>query len=121
LRDDGSDPFNREHNFGLLNQDNSDKPAMKAIRVLTSITRDHTYSGLIHDVPYGAHAVRLDGVNDVVFILWNDDADMRPHFWFSRNELLSVSNMFGEPIVAERDEIVPEETMGPVYVRLRRR
>lgn len=120
LRDDGSNPFNREHNFGLLNQDDSDKPAMKAVRVLTSVARDHTYSGLIRDTPYGTHAIRLDGAKDIVFVLWNDEARMRPQIRLSRNELISISNMFGEPIDAERDEIVLDEEMGPVYVRLKR-
>ena len=120
LRDDGSNPFNREDNFGLLNQDNSDKPAMKAVRVLTSVTRDHSYSGLIRDVPYGVHAIRLDGAEDIVFIVWNDEIEIRPQIRFLRNELLSVSNAFGEPIIAERDAVILEETMGPIYARLKR-
>jgi hypothetical protein len=121
LRDDGSSPFDREHNFGLLNQDNSDKPAMKAVRMLTSIARDHTYSGLIRDVPYGVHAIRLDGADDTVFVVWTDDTDIRPQIRFPRDQLLSVSNVFGEPIVTDRDELVLEETIGPVYMHLKRR
>jgi hypothetical protein len=121
MRDDGSNPFNREQNFGLLNQDNSDKPAMKAVRLLTGLTRDHTYSGLIRDVPYGAHAVRFDGAEDVVFMLWNEDAWIRLQIRFPRDELLSVSNLFGEPIVPGGDELLLEEAMGPVYVHLKRR
>ena len=121
LRDDGSNPFHREDNFGLLDQDNGDKPAMRAVRALTGFARDHTYSGLIRDAPPGVHAMRLDGVDDIGFIVWNDDAKTRPHLRFLRNELLSVSNMCGEPVVAKRDEVVLEETVGPVYVRLKRR
>jgi hypothetical protein len=121
LRDDGSNPLDREHNFGLLNLDNSDKPAMKAVRLLMGLTRDHTYSGLIRDLPYGAHAMRFDAAEDVVFALWNDDTQMRLHIRFPHDEFLSVSNLFGEPIVPKADELLLEESMGPVYVRLKPR
>jgi Cellulase (glycosyl hydrolase family 5) len=121
LQDDGANPFDREHNFGLLNQDNSDKPAIKALRVLTGATRDHAYSGLIRDVPYSMHAVRLDGASDVLFIVWNDDTKMRPRVRLSSDGLLSVRNVLGEPIVSERDELFLDEGMGPIYVRLKSR
>jgi len=120
LRDDGSDHLNREHNFGLLNQDNSGKPAMKAISLLTGIARNHKYSGLVRNVPDGVHALRLDGAEDIVFVMWNDDAGARPRMQLVRDELLSVSNMFGEPLTTEHDEVVLEETAGPVYVRVKR-
>lgn len=121
LRDDGSNPFDREQNFGLLNQDSSDKPAMKAVRVLMSVTRDHMYSGLIRDVPHGVHAMRLDGAADIVFVVWNENIEIRPKIRFQREQLLSISSAFGEPIVAEGDELLLEETTGPVYVHLKRR
>lgn len=125
LRDDGPDPRNREHNFGLLNQDNSDKAAMKAVRVLTTLARNHTYTGLIRDVPYGLHAMRLDGSEDIVFVVWNDQRDARPELRFLRDELMSASNLFGEPIAATPDSgryerLKLEEQMGPLYIRLKR-
>jgi len=120
LRNDGSDPFKREHNFGLLNQDNSDKPAMKAVRVLTRIARKHTYSGLIRGVPNSVHAMRLDGADDIVFVVWNDAAEMLPRLRLPHDELLSVRNIFGEPIVVERDEVILAESMGPLYISLKR-
>lgn len=36
IRDDGTDPQNSEHNYGLLQNDYTEKPAMTAVRVLTS-------------------------------------------------------------------------------------
>jgi hypothetical protein len=120
LRDDGSNPFNREDNFGLLNQDNTDKPVMKALRALTSVAQSHTYTGVIRDVPYGMHILRLDGADDIVFVAWSDNAQIRTRIRFSREEVLSISNIFGESIVPERNEVAFEESMGPVYLRLKR-
>lgn len=121
LRDDGSDPFNREDNFGLLNQDNSDKPAMKAIRVLTSIAQNHTSCGIVRDAPYGVHAIRLNGAGDIVFVVWDEDSKVRPRIRLPRDELVSVSDMLGKPIAVDSDSaVVLEERMGPVYARLKR-
>jgi hypothetical protein len=120
LRDDGGDPSSREQNFGLLHQDNRDKPAMKAIRALTRMAQGRAYAGLSSAVPYGVHAIRLDGENDIVFAVWNDAANVHPKIQLATSELLSISNIFGEPL-AVRDEIVLEETMGPVYLRFQPR
>jgi polysaccharide biosynthesis protein PslG len=121
LRDDGSNPLDREDNFGLLKQDSSDKPAMKAVRILTSLARNYSYSGILRDVPYGLHIMRFDGANDIVFVLWSDDANIQPQIQFSRQQLLSISDMFGEPLSAGQNSIVLEEAMGPVYMGFRRR
>jgi hypothetical protein len=119
LRDDGPNPFDREHNFGILDQDGSEKPAMRALRVLTNSARSHTYAGLVRDVPKGLHAMRLDGADDTVFIVWNDDVAIPARLRFTRDEEVSVTNLFGERIMVG-DEIVLEEGIGPVYVRLKR-
>ena len=37
VRDDGTDPAEKEHNFGLLANDYTDKPSMVALRTLSSI------------------------------------------------------------------------------------
>ncbi|HEY1947847.1 MAG TPA: cellulase family glycosylhydrolase [Bryobacteraceae bacterium] len=120
LSDDGADPSNREQNFGLLHQDNRDKPAMKSIRALTTIAQGRTCVGLVRGVPYGVHALRLDGKDDIVFAVWNDAPGVHPRIQLAPGELLSVSNVFGEP-VARQNEMVLEETMGPLYLRLKRR
>lgn len=121
LRDDGSNPFDREDNFGLIEQSNSDKPAMKVIRVLSTVAQNHNYSGLIRDAPYGLHAMRLDGANDIVFVVWNDATETRPKIGLSRDELLSLTNLFGEPMSTQGEEITLQESEGPIYLRLRRR
>ena len=76
---------------------------------------------LLRDAPYSMHALRLGGANDVVFVVWSDNAELPARLRFSTNELLSISNVVGEPIPGERDELFLEEAMGPVYVRLRAR
>jgi hypothetical protein len=121
LRDDGPNPVDREQNFGLLDQDNNAKPAMQAIRTLMRMIVDHTYSGLIRDVPYGAHALRLDGVDDVLFIAWSENAALNSRIRFLRDQLISVNDLFGDAMGIQGNQFVLKEGMGLVYIRLKRR
>ena len=121
LRDDGPNPLNPEQNFGLLDQDNNAKPAMEAIRTLMRLITKHSYSGLLRDVPYGAHALRLNGVDDVLFIAWNENTALDSRIRFLRDQLISVNNLFGDPISVQGDQFVLKESMGPVYIQLKRR
>jgi len=122
LRDDGAEPKNPEHNYGLLDANDADKPAMKVFRALARVASDHTYAGLVADVPDGAHAMRLDGPADTVFAVWNEQPDARITLRFPTDGFLSASNLTGEPLKLKRGgsgagEIVLAETEGPVYLK----
>jgi len=71
LRDDGDDGSNSEHNFGLLAQDGTDKLAMTAVRTLSAQAQGRTLAGLLPLWPTGVCALRLDGAQDKVVVLWN--------------------------------------------------
>ena len=47
LRDDGPDPREREHHFGLLTSDHAPKPACAALRGIGSFFREAPYAGVI--------------------------------------------------------------------------
>ncbi|HMA96535.1 MAG TPA: cellulase family glycosylhydrolase, partial [Polyangiaceae bacterium] len=66
LRDGGSDPNNAEHNFGLLQDDYAEKPAMAAVRELTQVASNRQYVGLLQTSLSSLHALRLNGRSDLV-------------------------------------------------------
>jgi hypothetical protein len=70
LQDDGADGAEPEHNFGLLDRDYDDKPAMQAVRTLSAAAGGRTYAGLIALGATNLYAMRLDGANEVVVALW---------------------------------------------------
>lgn len=72
LVNDGTDPLNREHNFGLLNTDLSDKPSMVALRTLFAAQNGRTFKGFLPDVPPGLHVLRWDGATTKSFAIWSD-------------------------------------------------
>jgi len=72
LRDDGTDATDAEHNFGLVQNDYSDKPAVVAVRTLTSVAAGRQFAGFILLEPSSLHAMVLDGSVDRVVALWSD-------------------------------------------------
>lgn len=72
LVNDGTDPVNREHNFGLLNADLSDKPAMVAVRSLYTAQNGRVLKGFQPNVPPGLHVLRWDGGATKCFAIWSD-------------------------------------------------
>ncbi|HSD84151.1 MAG TPA: hypothetical protein VLG46_09845, partial [Anaerolineae bacterium] len=71
LRDDGTDPNDAEHNFGLLARDGTAKPAMQAVHTLTTAASQRQLRGLLSiNLPNVLHALRLDGSTDSVVVLW---------------------------------------------------
>jgi hypothetical protein len=122
LRDDGDDPRNPEHNYGLLDAQSVDKPAMTALRALTHIAGDHIYAGMVRDMPDGAHAMRLDGTEDKVFAVWSEQPDSRITVRLPADGLVSVTNLVGESLKVRGNgrkevEIALTETDGPVYIK----
>jgi len=72
LTDYGTDPLNREDNFGILAKDASDKPAILALRSLYGAQNGHSFKGYLPDVPPGLHALRWDSPTEIVFAIWSD-------------------------------------------------
>ena len=119
LRDDGDDPKNPEHNYGLLTAKNEDKPAMRAIRTLTTAAAARTYAGMIRDIPGGVHAMRLDGNGATIFVIWNDEPDAKLTLHFPTDHLVNATNLTGEPLKS-KSEIALSETDGPIYLHYTR-
>jgi hypothetical protein len=71
LRDDGTDPAAGQHNFGLITAAGADKPAMTAIRTLNRAAQGRTLAGSLNLAQPLVNALRLDGANDTVWMLWS--------------------------------------------------
>jgi hypothetical protein len=124
LRDDGNDQTNAEHNFGLLDSDGKEKPAMKAIRVLSQAAINRKFAGMVRDKPAGMHAMRLDGTSDSIFVVWSTQEGARLAVRVPKGSFLSATNMLDEPVNAKNKgsdaEVTVSEAAGPVYLRLQR-
>lgn len=117
LRDDGTDPVDPEHHFGMLARDYTDKPAMAAVRTLTDAAAGRTLDGLLiqDQQPPGAHVLRLSGPTDQVFVVWTEAPGQVARFTLPPrvDRVLSVT---GAPITATSPTLTVIGEQSPVYV-----
>jgi uncharacterized membrane protein YgcG len=120
LRDDGTDPTNREHNFGLIANDYSEKPALVAVQALAAVARNRTYAGLIHTAPSSLVAMRFDGATDQVYAVWASVPKSNVTITFPTTA--TATDLFGSPLMPQhlngRLAMTVEEGAGPVYITI---
>jgi len=116
IRDDGTDPTNREDNFGLLASDYTDKPAMTAVRALAAVAGARTFSGFIPTSTTGLVAMRFDGAADETVALWDYTLNSKVTVTVPSGAV--VTDLYGNPVVLQGSSLVVTEAAGPVYVRI---
>jgi hypothetical protein len=121
LRDDGPDPSNPEQNYGLLDSNGNEKPAIKAIRTLMAAATGRKYAGMIQETPVGIHAMRLDGPTDTILIVWTDQPVVRRTVEFAKHDLISAIDLMGNPIKSKdrpdgQAQVEIDDTSGPIYL-----
>jgi hypothetical protein len=122
LRDDGPDPANPEHNYGLLDASGIEKPAMTAMRNFITAAGVRKYAGMVQGTPAGVHAMRFDGSSDTLLIVWTDRVGGRTVVQYPRQNAISATDIMGKAVKnKERKsgmaEVGVEEAAGPVYIR----
>lgn len=123
VRDDGNNPADQEHNFGMIANDYSDKPLMVGVRTLfqtVQSARAFLQPSTMGPSPvWGAHVLQLES-SPTVLIVWSEalDVDVRvPNG-------ASVKSMTGQsvtlkPINSEQQFLLGSND-GPVYVTVPR-
>lgn len=118
LRDGGLDATNDEHNFGLVQNDYEQKPAMLALERLTDLATDYSYVGLVETGLNRLHALRLQGANDHWYVLWWDDPKRVVTVKLASGTI--ATDLFGKQLALSTDasaaQLTLTEHMGPVYV-----
>ena len=125
LRDDGTDPANPEHNYGLLDSSGDEKPATQAIRTLMSVISGRKYAGMIPETPDGIHAMRMDGSTDTLLIVWTDQPDGRRRIEYPIRDLISATDLMGQAVKSKdghsgQARVEIDGAAGPIYLLWRR-
>ena len=121
LRDDGPDAANPEHNYGLLDVNGNEKPAMKAVRTLLGAVRGRKYAGMIQETPAGMHAMRLDGAADRLFVVWSGQAGSKRKVEYAKQDLLSATDLMGRAVPSKdrasgEAQVEIDKDAGPIYL-----
>jgi hypothetical protein len=122
LRDDGSDGMDPEKNYGLLDSNGNEKPAMKALLTLMEAVKNRTFMGMVRDTPAGIHAMRLVGPTDTVMIVWSDRPGVTQTMAAATAGLRSIASLNGAVVKTKEKpsgfpQWVQQDTSGPVYLR----
>lgn len=131
LKDDGSDPQNLEHNFGLLTENSTAKPAYNAVKTLTDLLPGRESSETsINTWTVSAVDTRADDVYGLVFqnkrgrlaALWTSHARGSVEVKIPDSASYRFFNMFGESATPLKREngfcfLSLDGESGPVYVK----
>ncbi len=121
LRDDGNDPANPEHNYGLLDSSGHEKPAMHAVRYLLNSAATRKSAGIFPEPPPGVHAMRFDGTGDKLIVVWTDTSETDQMVEFETENLISATDMMGKALETKSGSkrsvrIRITENAGPIYL-----
>ncbi|MFT0173242.1 glycosyl hydrolase family 5 [Paraburkholderia mimosarum] len=119
MRDDGSDPFDREHNFGLMDHDYGELPVYVATKHLFAFTSDVTRAQYFIDESNRYVVLKLSAPGVTRYVIWcyGDGNNIRldtSHFPKSA----IFSDMYGNKRPGSGVQSIPE-SMGPVFVSVR--
>ncbi len=114
LRDDGTDPTNAEHNYGLIANDYTDKPAAVGVRTLGHVAKGRVFKCFLDLEPTSLYAMRLDGSRDLVVVLWSGMPQGRVSVRLVNAK--RATSMLGTSIDISSGSIVVKNEDGPTYV-----
>ncbi|MDO9002640.1 MAG: cellulase family glycosylhydrolase [Aquabacterium sp.] len=121
MTDDGDDPRNREHNFGLLTRDGADKPAMTGLRSLLTAQTGRVFKGPAPDVPPGLHVLRWDSPTDQTYAVWVDTPDRTAVVSLPKAVKVKKGLWWdGKPWQGKADSVRLTEQDGPLFVTVGR-
>jgi hypothetical protein len=99
LRNDGTEPGNREHNFGLYDSQGNEKPSATALRVLSQAAKGRTLVGMVSDanLPPWIHIACLQNASSFLYILWSESTINSNKITIQLSKT-RVSDLFGKEI-----------------------
>ena len=73
LRNDGTDKREREHNFGLLRQDYTLKPAFRVLKAVSPIIQDYQFLGHAEGSKADTILMRFGNAHEQLLVAWSTD------------------------------------------------
>ena len=113
---DWNDPTNEQANFGLIDYQYNDKPAMTAMKTLASVASGRTYVGLAAMPNTGLIAMRFDGPTNKVFAIWS--SVVGSPITIGLPTYATAMDMLGSPLDISKGTNSVSESLGPIYVSI---
>ncbi|MGC4091268.1 MAG: hypothetical protein QM756_26005 [Polyangiaceae bacterium] len=117
LRDGGTDGQNAEHNFGLLGNDYTEKPALVAVRTLTGAVKGRGFVGFLQTGLSSLHALRFDSEKEQLLAVWWDNP--RDDVVLELPAHTAGTDVLGRSLALDSEspsELTWKESYGPLYL-----
>ena len=108
LQNDGPDPKNREHNFGLLDHELRPKPAYRALQRFSGLIREGEYVDSLAEGP-ALRALHLRKNGEDTLALWSDDPASCPRARLTAKQKIQA---LAEQRQGSRQGVAWKETRG---------
>jgi hypothetical protein len=116
MRNDGTDPSNMEHNFGLLDTDNTKLPAYNATKHLFAFTADVTSARYFIDTKEQYVVIKLNKAGATKYVIWcyGDGNTLQVDLSLLPGAA-SVTDLYGAALT-KRGVLTVTEAQGPVFI-----
>jgi polysaccharide biosynthesis protein PslG len=116
MRNDGTDPKEREHNFGLLDANNGKLPAYNAVKHLFGFTADETRARYFMNETDRYLVLKLDAPRATKYVVWCYGPGNTIRVDVSRLPAgVQITDLYGKPR-SERGRLEVTEAQGPVFI-----
>ena len=116
MRNDGTNPADMEHNFGLLDSDNTKLPAYNATKHLFSFTANTTGARYFIDTINGYVILKLTTASETKYVIWSyGDGNTMNVDTSHLPSGATVTDMYGAARTKPGVLAVPED-LGPVFI-----
>jgi len=116
MRNDGTNPTDMEHNFGLLDSDNTKLPAYNATKHLFSFTANTTGARYFIDTINGYVILKLTTASETKYVIWSyGDGNTMNVDTSHLPSGATVTDMYGAAQTKPGVLAVPED-LGPVFI-----
>ncbi|CAB3749666.1 glycosyl hydrolase family 5 [Burkholderia sp. MSh2] len=118
MRNDGRDPTNMEHNFGLLDADNTPLPAYVAVRHLFAFTANAHAARVFLDPVRRVAVLQLHADKVVKYVVWCYESGNAVDIDLSRLPAAgtSATDLYGASLDIARRRLTLREEQGPVFI-----
>jgi len=115
VEDDCDNADDNECNFGLLDASGDEKPALRAMRQLSSVARGRRLTSVLSQAA-GPRIVRIEGSDDAVIAVWLSEPDTE--VTIVAPEPIAAQDLYGQPLGGPGGDLnlTLREADGPIYL-----
>lgn len=103
LSDAGTNAWNTEDNFGIVDAAYQTKPLTTALNTLSKLGRGHTFAGILASPQSTLHVFKFHSLTDTLLALWTETADAGPQMITFPNAPKQAVDYLGNPVTVTQN------------------